>query len=610
MEPFADYARLAATLAAQKPAWVELAIHHYLFFRIPLIRPHKFLQRNLPVFNLVFSRGVWLAAGVISAIGLYMASRQWDAFASTFLYFFSFRGAVLYALCLVVVKTAHELGHAFMATRYGVRVATMGVAFLVMMPVLYTDVTGAWKLRSRTQRLLIAAAGMMTELMIAGLALFIWAIAADGPLRSAAFFMAVVSLTTSLFVNLNPFMRFDGYYLLSDALGIPNLQSRAFNLGRWRLRNLLFGLKAPNPDLLSPALTRFCIIYAYLTWVYRLIIFTGIALFVYSFFIKIAGIVLFIVEISAFIAWPVCKEFVEWWKMRHHILKQPRAAFTLAIVIAGLAAFFLPLSHSVTVPAVLRAETEARVFAPRPAEITSILVREGEAVAKGQLLLEMRSPQLEQDLALTKLKIEALQARLARRPGDPADLSESLVLQQQLAAEQGRLAGLEREMALLKVRSPVAGVVADLQRGLHVGRFADLKRPLAIIRGTGAAIVEGYAREDELWRLKVGAQGYFIPDDASLKRFPVRLASIAYAASGALDILYLASSYDGAVAVTPTPEKALRPVNAIHKLRLTTEPRAVTQVMRGSVHLTARGESLAEKFAARIMHVFIRETGF
>ena len=98
--------------------------------------------------------------GALSTLGLYFASRRWDDFVSTFLHFFTFEGAILYGICLLFVKTAHEFGHAYMAARYGVRVGTMGIAFLVMMPVPYTDVTGAWKLRSRRQRFMISAAGI------------------------------------------------------------------------------------------------------------------------------------------------------------------------------------------------------------------------------------------------------------------------------------------------------------------------------------------------------------------------------------------------------------------------------------------------------------------
>ncbi|MFZ1107084.1 MAG: HlyD family efflux transporter periplasmic adaptor subunit [Rhodomicrobium sp.] len=609
-EPFADYAGMTARLAKAKKGWVELAVHHYLFFRIPLLKPQKFLERTLPVYEFLLSIPVVAFVGALSVLGLYFASRRWDDFVSTFLHFFTFEGAMLYGICLLFVKAAHEFGHAYMAARYGVRVGTMGIAFLVMMPVPYTDVTGAWKLRSRRQRFMISAAGMIAELMIAGVSVFVWAFAADGPVKTAAYFMASVSLATSLFMNLNPFMRFDGYYLLSDALGVPNLQTRAFALARWRLRRALFGLKAHNPDTLSPALTGFLIAYAYSIWAYRLLLFIGIAAYVYSFFIKIVGIVLFIIEIGWFVALPVLKELQEWWKMREFIARQTHAWYTAAAFLIVVAAVCLPCSFSVRVPAILRASEDARIFAPVPSEIVKVNVKEGEYVAKGQLLFEMRSPQLEKDMALSKQKINALTLRLSRRLDDKEDRSSGIVLEQELAAEEDKLRGYEREAALLHVVSPIDGVVADLPPAMHAGRFADLKHPLATVRDMSSAVAEGYIDENDLWRLKQGSKGFFIPEDPFLRATSVQLSAIAYAASERLDIPYLASIYDGAIAVEQSPNKALHPINANHRLTMTADAWDVHQVLRGSVHLEAAPESVAAMVLRSIARTLIRESGF
>src|SRR5690606_11708462 len=124
----------------------------------------------------------------------------------------SLEGFLLYGLTLVLVKSAHELGHALVSQRLGCRVASMGVAFLVMFPVLYTDTTDAWKLQSRRDRLRIVTAGVRTELYLALIATFLWGVLPDGSLRSAAFFIATTSWVTSVLVNISPFMRFDGYY--------------------------------------------------------------------------------------------------------------------------------------------------------------------------------------------------------------------------------------------------------------------------------------------------------------------------------------------------------------------------------------------------------------
>ncbi len=154
---------------------------------------------------------------------------------------------------------------------------------------------------------MIGGAGVTVELVLACLATFAWPFLAEGPLKSLAFSIATVGWVLSLAINLNPLMRFDGYYLFADALGIDNLQSRAFSLGRWRMRELLFGLGAKPPEQFDKKTTRILVWFAWAVWIYRLILFTGIALLVYYMSFKILGLVLFAVEIIYFIAKPVAQ---------------------------------------------------------------------------------------------------------------------------------------------------------------------------------------------------------------------------------------------------------------------------------------------------------------
>jgi putative peptide zinc metalloprotease protein len=273
---------------------------------------------------------------LIGVAGLYLVSRQWDVFSSTFQHFFSLEGAATYAVALVVVKSAHELGHAFTAVRYGCRVPSMGICFLVMFPVLYTDVTDAWRLKSRKERLLIGGAGVTVELMLACLATFAWPFLAEGPVKSLAFSIATVGWVLSLAINLNPLMRFDGYYLFADALGIDNLQPRAFALGRWRMREMLFGSGVQPPERLDAKLTRILVGFAWAVWIYRLILFTGIAVLVYYMTFKILGLILFAVEIIYFIAKPIAGELAYWWRERGSLAAAPRTKWTASLVHASL----------------------------------------------------------------------------------------------------------------------------------------------------------------------------------------------------------------------------------------------------------------------------------
>ena len=229
---------LSAQARAHDQAWWKWLLHHYLFIRVPLVKPDRFLRRTVHWVAPLFTRGFALLIVALGLVGLYFVSRQWDEFLHTFPYFFSLQGIAIYGLSLAFTKTLHELGHAYAATRYGCRVPTMGVSFLVMVPVLYTDTSDTWKLRSRKQRLLVDGAGVLTELCLASIATFLWAFLPDGPVRSAAFVIATTSWISTLAINLSPFMRFDGYYFLSDMIGVPNLSSRSQAFGQWQLREL------------------------------------------------------------------------------------------------------------------------------------------------------------------------------------------------------------------------------------------------------------------------------------------------------------------------------------------------------------------------------------
>ncbi len=209
-----DVKDYAAQVLGTRKSLFQQAIHKYLFFKVPLVRPQRFLQATMPFVEIFYSRWAFWITVFFTVTGLYLASRQWEKFVITFLDFFSLQGLIAYGLSLIIIKLFHELGHAYTATRYGVRVNTMGIAFILLTPIFFTDVSDAWRLQSKKQKLAINGAGMVVELAIAGFATFWWAFLPDGPFRSIAFVLATTSWVLSLFVNLNPFMRFDGYYLM------------------------------------------------------------------------------------------------------------------------------------------------------------------------------------------------------------------------------------------------------------------------------------------------------------------------------------------------------------------------------------------------------------
>lgn len=149
-------------------------LRNYLFIRLPLVRPDIFLKALLPWFRPLLTPLAGVLISLITVTGLLLIIRQWDQFSHGLLDVFTLSGLVGFALALIISKMLHELGHALVATHFGLRVAHIGVAFLVMWPMLYTDTGESWRLPNSRQRLAISVAGIGVELALAGIASLLW----------------------------------------------------------------------------------------------------------------------------------------------------------------------------------------------------------------------------------------------------------------------------------------------------------------------------------------------------------------------------------------------------------------------------------------------------
>lgn len=604
-----------AQFTATRKAWWRWMVDHYLFIRIPLVRPAEFLQRSLPYAQIIWSPFVLILFALMGITGLLLVSRQWDAFMVPLSYLFSIDGIIAYGLALGLVKIAHEFGHAYMATRFGCRVPTMGVSFLVMMPVLYTDTTAAWQLRSRKQRLMIDCAGVSVELMIASAATLLWALLPDGPVRSGLHVIATTSWVTSLFINLSPFMRFDGYYLLSDAIDMPNLQPRAFALGRWQLREWLFKLGDAPPERLSERRRILVILYAYATWVYRFFLFLGIAFLVYHFFFKALGILLFAVEMVVFIGRPVYREVATWYQMRDRIFATKRGRIW-PWAFGGLALLFvLPLDRHVSAPAILSPIGDSPIVAGTPAQVQQVVVRSGQQVKAGDTLFILSDPAIERDVAASKVRIARLETQQARAGADARELSNLTVLERELATERNYLSGLEQRSGKLTLRAPADGMVVDVPTDLHPGRWLAAETVIGRIITPGRYDVQAYLSEDAIWRVGPDANARFIPDDAAQMSRRARLTEAAKGASEYLDSPILATTNGGSIPVSKDDRGKLKPQKAIYRVKLIAERDdasdnpGLVQPVPGRVSIDAKGESMLARTVRGFGRIFARERG-
>lgn len=596
--------------AAQRKTLWQILLHQYLFFRIPLWRPDAFLNRAWPWLARFGPGALRYGLPATLILGIFLVSRDWQRFLATFPHLFSLGGALAFGVALFFAKLCHEFGHAFMAKRAGCRVQSMGVAFMVMLPMFYTDVSDAWRVNDRRAKLLIGAGGVLAEMLLACIALLAWSLLPDGPARTAAFMLASATWITTLAINLNPFMRFDGYFLLSDFWEVDNLQGRAFALCRWRLREALFGYGAPAPEPWSPKMQRRLLIWGYASWLWRAALFFGIALAVYHLFFKLLGVFLMLVELMWFIFLPIVREWREWWSRRQQAYA-PRVLLTTLGLVAVVAFLVVPWRSAVEVPSMLEASRVNTLHSPVAARVRQVNVKDGQSVAQGDVLIELESPDLDSRQAIIRREIQIQQLQMRRQAGRSETASDAGIVEQRLAEAVAEYRGLAAQKERLLIRAPQAGKVRDLLPQLDAGRWLSPQEPLARVVVEGARL-RGYLAEAELWRVAPGADGRFIAEDPMHPAIAVQLSEIDANGAGFIEQEALTSDHHGPIAVRRDQAQRPEPVQAQYAVRLTALDAidTPTQPLRGVVVLQGRSESLLGTAWRRIAALGVRESGF
>lgn len=603
------YRQQQAARRASPGAWL---LHHYLFFRVPLWRPDAWLKRASPWVRPFFSRGFRLLTLLALGIGLVEISRQWDGFVATLVDLVSWQGLVGYALTLVGVKFLHELGHAFTAKRYGCKVPAMGVAFLVLFPLAYTDVNEVWKLRDRRQRLAVGAAGILTELTLAAWATLAWAMLPDGLPRGAAFLLATTTWVSTVVINASPFMRFDGYFLLMDWLDMPNLHQRAFALGRWRLREWLFRLGEPVPEYLPPRRQRGVLLLAYVTWLYRLVVFGGIAALVYYVFPKPLGPFLAVVELGWFILLPVWRELKVWGAHLPRIVKSPRAWLSLGLLGLILGVAVIPWDARIRSQGLLRPAEHFPLVAPGAAIVQSLPISHGQHVAAGQPLIELVAPDLGFQRQAAAARAASLQWQAAAAGVDASLRGQQGVIQAARGKVGAELAGIREEQARYTPTAPFAGRLYLSHPDLHPGAWVGKNEALGVLADTRRWLVETYLSEADLHRLRVGDRGRFYAETPDRAELPLRVARIDRDATRVLPEGILASTHGGALLVRETSH-LLVPETALYRVTLTLEADYAPgrpQILRGIVLLSGTPKSYLEETGRAARALFVREAAF
>lgn len=441
--------------------------------RIPLVDPDRFLTRQMPRLRWLFSwAGVllWLAV-VLPAV--LIAAAHWQELTENLLdRVLAAQNLLIVALCYPVVKVIHELGHGFAAKANGREVREMGVMLLLLFPVPYVDASSSSALQSKWQRALVGAAGMIAEVFVAALATYAWLLLEPGLARAFAFNVMLIAGISTIIVNGNPLLRFDGYYILADLIEVPNLGTKANKFYGWLVDRHLFRTPGQPPFDAAPGERVWLAAYAPLAFVARMVMLLGIALVVAERFF-IVGVLIGLWTLWTGIGLPL-------WKMYAHVLTGPalhrNRQRAVRITLGGTALllvllFAVPAPHHAYTQGIVWLPEEAHVRAGGDGLIEQVVAPEGSQVQPGQLLLLTSNAAREAEVTTLAWRVRQMQAEAdAELAGDRVKRELS---QLGLGEAMGKLAIERQRLGKLQVRAGVAGrfVLSSAPEGDLPGRY-------------------------------------------------------------------------------------------------------------------------------------------
>jgi putative peptide zinc metalloprotease protein len=453
------------------------AVVNPLFLKIPLFNPDRFLTRILPWTRWMLtlpSLLVWLAVCGCALVWLWS---QWDRFSSSFGQILAPGNWLYLLLTWVLLKFVHELFHGLVCKKYGGTIPRCGIMLILFSPIAYVDVTSSWRFSSKWQRIFTAAAGMYVELFVAALAAIVWAQGGHGlDAQLCHNLVAMAGLSTLLF-NGNFLMRFDGYYILADLLGIRNLYALGQEYLRCVTRRTLLNVPAVEPAMGGPKMS-FIKAYAVASFLWRITFYLGVILLVSSFFHG-AGIVLAILSAAIWFGLPAFR-FAKYLAFGNAGEYPDRRRFGVVIAVstAVLACVLsLPWPLGVSAPAVVEYAPLTLVRAESSGFVQQVFVHDGQAVTGGQKLLELRNPKLAQQLADLELAIQKsdLIGRILHQEGR---IAEFQVERENRAALVVKRDELQRQVASLTIRAASAGCVIGRNLDALMGQYVDMGQDL------------------------------------------------------------------------------------------------------------------------------------
>ena len=562
MEVFRRYQKHERMLWRRR-LWTPLAL------RFPLLDPDRFLTRTLPWVTPLFGwigGLIWLA--VVGTGAILAASRWTDLTEDISDRVLDPQNLVLLWFVYPVVKALHELGHAYAVRKWGGEVHEIGIMLLVFSPVPYVDASASWGFRDKRKRMVVGAAGIAVELFLGALALFVWIIVEPGMVRAVAYNVMLISGVSTLLFNGNPLLRFDGYYVLSDAIEIPNLGSRSNQYVGYLFQRYVLGVRDAESQAASTGERVWFVLYGVGSFIYRIFISFIIITFIASKFF-VVGILLAIWAIATQMVTPMSKGLSFLFSSPNLRRTRGRAVSTsvvLALAVAGLV-FVAPFPHWTRAEGVVWVPEESQVRAGAEGFISALLVPVDAEVRRGQPLLQGEEPFLATRRAVFEAQLRELSAKYDALV--PVDRVQAAMVREELIASRANLKRAREREAELTFVSPAAGRFIMPNAVDLPGRFVNKGQLVGYVVEGDELTVRVALTQDDIAMVRQNTRGVEVMM-AGWDARPVaaRIRREVPGASAQLPTAALGSAGGGAIAVDPRDKNGVTTLKQVFQLEL------------------------------------------
>lgn len=447
------------------------ALKNILYMRFPGWDPERTLHALYPFVSWLFRPWAVVLVLLLASSSWVLLGVQFGAFMERlpeFKQFFGWPNLVYLWLTMGMTKVIHELGHGIACRHFGGECHQIGLILLVFSPTLYCDVSDSWMMPNKWPRIIIGAAGMYVETIVSSLALFGWWFTQPGLLNHLFLNVFFISSVTTVIFNLNPLMRYDGYYMLSDLLEIPNLSRKAQRLLQETFAWYCLGIR-PQPDPFMPVDGRFWfVVYAAASAVYRWVVLFGITVFLYvvlkPYELQSIGIAMAVLSLVG-VVFSLGQNLVHLLRApRQDPLSRPKMATTGSIVLAVLlGVLFIPLPWHFDASFYIEPHNVQHVYATVPGELVRASVEPGQRVSSGdevaQLVdLEKVSRYIE---LTTELEVHETEYRAELGSNRP---TAAALARERAELTRAQVADYEQQLRLLRITAPMAGIVVAAPR--------------------------------------------------------------------------------------------------------------------------------------------------